>query len=267
MAEPKYPWQQTIAEHNEIFELSKQYVHEICPEAGLDEDSRTLKVQNFEVSDRLNYITESTDSFLLHPDKFEDFDSEVETVWGDDRSPDSRLIAHKLFIGLGIASVAIQRMLLVYQPSDLKRDQYNQQLSEVFASSNDIEEKFCEIFSEDGFEDRAFMASGIFDERAQKINGLRMCFRMLFDSGLMLEDQESSVHYDELITAASEYIKKDYSSLPNAFKADLLMLCGKNPEAIDKQFFDELPDWVIAAATPLRPNAYKHLFSRSWQID
>lgn len=245
MTEAKYSYELLPEDHNAVFENSKQAIGQYLG----------------------SKCVESVQPFIPTLEQFEDFEEDFERLWGDDRSPDSRLIAHQIYIGKRVAAQAFLEKLIQNPPSELKQKQYEIEKSNLFRSKNDIEEKFIEIFSDEQIQERAFMTSGLFDHRAEIINLERIALRVLFDSGMMHQNEESKIYYDELIEASTEYIKNRYFGLPNGFKTDLLTSFGKQPEIIDRHFFEDLPDWIIAAATPMRPNSIKSLFSPAWQRD
>lgn len=245
MTEAKYSYELLPEEHNAVFENSKQAIGQLL---------------GFE------YVG-SAQTFIPTLEQFEDFEEDFEKLWGDDRLPDSRIIAHQLYIGKRVAAQAFYEKLIQNPPAELKKKQYEIEKSNLLCSKNDIEEKFREIFSDEQIQERAFMTSDLFDDRAEMINLERIALRVLFDSGVMNQSEESKIYYDELIVASTEHIKNRYFDLSNGFKTDLLTSFGMQPETIDRQFFEGLPDWIIAAATPIRSEAYDHLFSDAWQKD
>ncbi len=245
MEEAKYSYELSSEDHDKVFEGCKQTIGQYL---------------GFE-------CVEFVQAFEPSIDQFEDFEEDLEKVWGDDRSPDSRIIAHQLYIGKRVAAQAFLENLILHPPSELKQEQYAIEKANILCSKNDVEEKFREIFSDNGIEERAFMTSSLFDYRAEQINLERIALRILFDSGFMQQNEDTKIHYDELIEAAGEYIKKEYFSLWHAHQSDFMMELGRQPEMIDRHFFDSLPEWLIATATPMRPQAYSHLFSDAWKKD
>lgn len=270
MEEAKYSYELLPEEHNVVFEGCKQAI------------GRHIGFK---------YV-ESLQSFTPDPDDFEYFDADFENVWGVDRTPESTLIAHRLYIGMRIAAAAFTNKLLQNQPSELKYDRFDTEKKEVFSKKDDLESTCSAIFSDPNIQKRAFMASGIKDERAAQINLERIALRILFDSGCMLEDIDSKIEEQELTQAARTYIKDNYFSRENAHISDLTFnvfssqtISNKDEgelsedklaeidtennifQRIDEMYMDRLPEWILAAATPIQDGAFEHLFSPAWKKD
>lgn len=216
-------------------------------------------------TERTDYIDAYDKEYVLNREDYDSFELEMEDVLGFDYDKDIKKIAHVTFIGLGVGRTAIRHMFGNNVPVDHKKEQYAQMLGDFFSSHDDIEEMLVGVFDLPDFEERASMANVLTDKRAESINGLRMCMRVLFDTSYVLE--ETGMEYYDLIDGAKQYIKRSYFNAENQTVNDLMTECGSKPLKIDEHFFDRLPDWIIAAATPMRPNQLKALFAKSWQID
>lgn len=219
--------------------------------------------------DTLERVTERSYSIIepgeegiysLNVEDYSSFSNEVDEAFPE--RPDTDQIARSLFVGLGVAGTALAEMLQTNIPAPLKKRTHAQMLRDFFASHDGVEEALRVMFT-DKLRERAEMSDGMYDARAMSINGLRLRLRILFDA--VGHNQLIPVRYDELILRAREHIPQLYKNESTHYCDVMVMSLGQSPKKGDQMFFATLPDWLIAAAAPLRPQEFQHFHSPAWR--
>jgi hypothetical protein len=213
------------------------------------------------VNERTYSIVETGEGgYSLNAEDFQNFEREVDVAFSD--RPDTEEIGRALFVGLGVAGTALAHILRNNMPPALRQRSYAHALKEFFASHDGIEESFRSMFT-GKMQGRAEMVSDMYDARAMSINGLRVRLRILFDA--MSDTDDMPIFYDDLITHAREHIPELYTAESQHYCDVMVMSLAQSPQKGDSMFFATLPDWLIAAAAPIRPQELRQIVSPAWQ--
>ena len=222
------------------------------------------------VTDRKNFVEIVEGGYVLNANDCALFSEELEYVLVEDQFNED--IGTMLFIGLGVAGdVAFEALSKVRQDiNPLKAKPHYEALEQFFESPRDVQEVFQTLFidllepDEDGgvklgMTERLNSASGA--ERVDAINGLRLRLHLL----LAVPEVKDTIGINNrtLVTAAQKQIRDIYDRDIEDYRKYVKRF-GQNEKGADKMFFDNLPDWLIAAATPIRDQQLVPIFSKAW---
>ena len=210
--------------------------------------------------------------YVLNSADCETFVEELEYVLEDVvYSPD---LGTKLFVGLGVAGTAALEAFSQVKRNinPLKAKPHYEVVSQFFESPKDIDEVFQSLFidrveTDGGTGTKLAMTENLHTtkagaERVDAINGLRLRFHTLL--GVPEVREALGISNSTLTRAAQQQIRKIYDRDQEDYN-DWAKRFGHSDKAADKMFFDALPDWLIAAATPIRDPQLAPIFSKAWQ--
>ncbi len=220
------------------------------------------------VSDRTYSIMRTNGNYSLNHEDYNLFEDELEyTLSGPagELRVEAAQIAQRIFVGIGVANVAIHEMLGKHPPSPLREQSHAEALRLFFTSTTDIRQGFNSIFYEPEVKDRAEMTTELKDATAMSINGLRFALRLLFD--VPKAEELTGVEYGMLIYKSQKAIRALYERDAKHYVDVSVVGLGQNPKKGDTMFFNALPDWLVAAAVPMRPESFKHFFAKGWGQD
>jgi hypothetical protein len=218
------------------------------------------------MTERTTSIMRTEEGYSLNSEDLDMFDSEFIYVTDGNLKEN---IGEVLFIGLGVAATVTQAVLESVPVNPLKTTSHIKEVNDFFADHGDIVNVFESIFgAEYGPGIGLTITSDMNDGRAQKINGLRLSFRYLFNVPGVQE--MIGISYEEFIQKAREAIKQVYQRDNEYYVATLTHSMRNDEESArmkaDQMFFSSLPDWVIAAACPYRDRELTPLTSPAWKF-
>lgn len=215
------------------------------------------------VVDRTHAIQRVNGNYTFNAEDYQIFEDELEYVLAPNTETDD--IARKLFVGIGVAGTALHEVFGKHPVSPLKEESHAKMVHEFFASHAAIDAAFMAVFDEEAVHERAQMTSGLTDDRAIAINGLRLCTTILYE----VPGMHAVIGIDKLELArhARAHIRNSYQRDAGYYSQVLVGGLNQSPKVADRMFFNSLPNWVIAAATPMRFRSFEHLLSKAWNHD
>jgi hypothetical protein len=202
---------------------------------------------------------DDVNAYSLNTADLSEFDDEISAMFGE-KAHDPE-IATKLFVGLGVAGSAALELLsrTSKEVDSTKEKSHFKMVAEFFNSANDIHNTFKDVFMEllepnGQASPKLGMTEKIPGERAAAINGLRFRFLVLMNVPDVVE--WTGVDYRQFVELARQEI---------GYHRTIVRNLGHNEKRADRLFFDNLPDWLIAAATPVRDAQVQRIFSQAWQ--
>ncbi len=213
------------------------------------------------VTERNYAISKVGSKYSLNVEDFEEFKTDVELM----EVADAPKTARRLFVGLGVAGVAVRELWGRTDVAPFKRKRHMDAVKEYLADKNDISEMLGDVFDSPENNGRSFMISDLTDERVMSINGLRLRLRTLMDATGM--EDFVGAEYADIVLGARKEIMGLYERDAGFYGDAVVIALGQPAEEGDKMFFNARSDFLIAAATPLRPEKARHLMSPAWSKD
>ncbi len=257
--------QEKLVRHD--FELLRGLITEVYDFPEL-KNSRLEVVDNAYDPRNASFPLRISDSrhpnFIHTPEGYNHYLDEFKSFYGDDEPVSRGLdnLASLLYVGAGLVQPVITFDLFERYP--VKNGRHVAAVKKFYQDRRDISAVFEDVFGIDPIGPmHAELSQVLRDEDVMRINGLRAAFCYLY--GALRRSNDKSA-LGELVTASRQKIYDHVVHTRDDYRAVATPTYGETAqETGDMLLMDTMPTWLIALATPMKPESFDHLGKKFWQ--